>query len=162
MLAQQNAAKTSEKSHFLYPGMIHVGELPGEILTILGSCVSVCLWDRALKFGGMNHFVLPFWNGDGLKTPKYGNIAIPALLDKMYRLGSIKPNIIAKVFGGGSVLEAGGLLSVGERNIYYADCALEEAKIPIAGRDTGGVYGRKLLFRTGSGEVFIKKLVKSD
>ena len=27
--------------------------------TILGSCVSVCLWDSARSIGGMNHILLP-------------------------------------------------------------------------------------------------------
>lgn len=137
---------------------------PGEysVTTVLGSCVSVCLWDPSTRTGGMNHYLLPFWNGDGLRTPKYGNIAIPALIEKLLQAGCLKANIRAKVFGGGKVLESTtGLLNVGERNIHYAEAALEEARIPIIGKDVGGTTGRKLLFMTATGDVFVRKLNKS-
>lgn len=136
---------------------------PGDfgVTTVLGSCVSVCLWDPAARIGGMNHYLLPFWNGDGLRTPKYGNIAIPMLVEKLLYSGCSKANLRAKVFGGAKVLEnTSGLLNVGERNIKYAEGALEEARIPIIGKDVGGTSGRKLLFMTGTGEVFVKKLNK--
>ncbi len=29
------------------------------IVTVLGSCISVCLFETKLKMGGMNHFMLP-------------------------------------------------------------------------------------------------------
>ncbi|MBN1596957.1 MAG: hypothetical protein JW894_01580 [Bacteroidales bacterium] len=47
--------------------------------------------------------MLPFWNGSGLATPKYGNIAIEKLLKKLVSMGSRKDQIIAKVFGGSEV-----------------------------------------------------------
>lgn len=129
------------------------------ISTILGSCVSVCLWDPVMRVGGMNHFLLPFWNGEGLKTPKFGNVAIPMLIDKMVSLGCYEENIKAKVIGGASVIEsASGLLNIGERNISLAEGALEERRIPVLSRDTGGTSGRKVLFITDSGDVYVKKV----
>lgn len=150
-------------AHFLYPGMIFAE--PGEsmISTVLGSCVSVCLWDPVLRRGGMNHFLLPFWNGEGLRTPKYGNVAIPMLIEKMLSLGSIKGNIRAKVFGGGNILEStSGLLNVGDRNIALAEESLSESRIVTLSRDTGGVFGRKVMFMTATGEVFVKKIAKGQ
>jgi chemotaxis protein CheD len=43
---------------------IHIGEIytssePAVVETILGSCVSVCLFDPVRKTGGMNHILLP-------------------------------------------------------------------------------------------------------
>jgi chemotaxis receptor (MCP) glutamine deamidase CheD len=29
------------------------------LVTVLGSCISVCLFESKLKIGGMNHFMLP-------------------------------------------------------------------------------------------------------
>lgn len=136
---------------------------PGEfsISTVLGSCISVCLWDPVSRMGGMNHYLLPLWNGEGLRTPKYGNIAIPMLIDKLLDAGCLRANIRAKVFGGGKVLEdTSGVLNVGERNIHYAESALDAARISIIGKDVGGSTGRKLLFMTGTGDVFVKKLNK--
>src|SRR3972149_2320830 len=102
---------------------------PGDysVTTVLGSCVSVCLWDPASRTGGINHYLLPLWNGDGLRTPKYGNIAIPMLVEKLLQAGCARGNLKAKVFGGASVLEgSSGLLNVGEGNIHFAEGAAEK------------------------------------
>ncbi|MBI5969877.1 MAG: chemotaxis protein CheD [Deltaproteobacteria bacterium] len=128
------------------------------ISTILGSCVAVCLWDNALRQGGMNHYLLPLWNGEGLPTPKYGNVAIPMLIEKMRLIGSRKENLVAKVFGGGSVLESlSGPIDVGSRNIALADEMLSSEKISVVSSDLGGNSGRKIFFVTGTGEVFVRK-----
>lgn len=156
------SATGTATSHFLYPGMVFAKSGDFCITTVLGSCVSVCLWDCVLRVGGMNHYLLPFWNGEGLQTPKFGNVSIPALVEKMLSLGSKKGNLCAKVFGGANILESSsGLLKVGERNIQLADKALDDSRILVACRDVGGTQGRKLLFRTATGEVFVKKLRES-
>ena len=93
------------KTHFLYPSSLFASNEPHIVSTILGSCVAVCLFDATTKIGGINHYMLPFWNGQGLASPKYGNIAIERLLEKMIALGCKKSNIRAKVFGGGRLLK---------------------------------------------------------
>jgi len=40
------------------------------VTIVLGSCVSVCLWNCILNRGGINHYMLLFWNGDGLASPE--------------------------------------------------------------------------------------------
>lgn len=150
------------ETHFLYPGTIFAKPGQCAITTILGSCISVCLWDSLLRIGGMNHYLLPFWNGEGLQTPKYGNIAIPMLIDNMLGLGSKKVNLKAKVFGGGAVLEStSGLLNIGDRNISFAESSLAENKIPIISKDVGDVLGRKVMFMSVSGDVYVKKVQKT-
>ncbi|MBI1912710.1 MAG: chemotaxis protein CheD [Deltaproteobacteria bacterium] len=139
--------------------MLIVKSGENSITTVLGSCISVCLWDYTLKIGGMNHYLLPFWNGEGLQTPKYGNIAIPLLIERMIGFGCKKENLIAKVFGGAGMLEsASGFLNVGERNIALASHILSDEKIPVLSSDTGGQFGRKIMFMVESGEVFVKKI----
>ena len=87
---------------YLYPAALVVPKKPTIVHTILGSCVSVCLFDKKNNFGGINHFMLPLWNGNGLASPKYGNIAIEKLYENMLQTGSEHKNLIAKVFGGGA------------------------------------------------------------
>ncbi|MDD2829879.1 MAG: chemotaxis protein CheD, partial [Sulfuricurvum sp.] len=70
-------------STFIHVGQIHVDTAPHAISTVLGSCVFVCLYDSTLGKGGINHYLLPFWNGNGLQSPKFGNIAIPTLIENM-------------------------------------------------------------------------------
>lgn len=163
MLTMENTALKLEASHFLYPGMLLAGDEPGTITTILGSCVAVCLWDPVKKAGGMNHYLLPYWNGEGLQTPKYGNIAITLLIEKMIAIGCRRENLQAKVFGGASMLDNScSFLNIGERNIMLADTALSEGGIAVAGRNVGGTQGRKIMFKTDSGDVFMKKIVKKQ
>lgn len=142
------------ESHFLYPAALFASEKSHQINTILGSCVAVCLWDPKLKAGGMCHYMLPLWNGQGLASPKYGNIAIEKLLEKMYSFGSKKINIVAKVFGGGEVIETKiSHFRIGERNIELALDQLKELRIPIMSSSVGGKNGRKIIFYTETGEV---------
>ena len=141
-------------SHFLYPAALFASKEPYQINTILGSCIAVCFWDKILNYGGMCHFMLPYWNGEGLASPKYGNIAIERLLEKMYSFGSKKHNLIAKVFGGGEVIEAKSQqFHIGQRNIKLAFEMLNEEKINIVSQSVGGKLGRKIIFNTHTGEV---------
>jgi len=141
---------------YLYPSEIFVSDSPHKITTILGTCVSICLWDTRLKIGGINHYMLPLWNGDGLASPKYGNIATEKLLDKLQAMGSLKKDLIAKVFGGKNIHVEVDAFKIGQRNIDYAINILEELDIPIKGRSLGGEKARKLMFHTNTGEVYMK------
>lgn len=127
------------------------------IQTILGSCVAVCLFDERNQIGGMNHFMLPFWNGDGLASPKFGNIAIDRLLQSMLKKGAQMNYIKAKIFGGGAVINyQSDKVQVGERNIIVAETAMAELNIPIVNKSVGGKLGRKILFNTKTGVVKMK------
>lgn len=142
------------ESHFLYPAALYVTRDNYQIHTILGSCVAVCLWDTQQKFGGMCHYMLPLWNGEGLASPKYGNIAVDRMVDKMLGLGSRKRDLIAKVFGGGEVIETKSQqFLIGKRNIELAWTKLEEHKIRVVSSSVGGKLGRKIIFFTATGEV---------
>src|SRR3954470_14229303 len=103
--------------HFLLPSTIFAEKKHHRIDTILGSCVAICLWDPKLKIGGMNHYMLPLWNGEGLASPKFGNIAIDRMIKKMMSEGCQKKNMQAKVFGGKGVSEGQlNCFKIGDRN----------------------------------------------
>lgn len=150
-----------KKEHYLFPGNLFASTEPYVVTTVLGSCVSVCLIDESAGIGGINHYMLPLWNGEGLASPKYGNIAIEKLLEKVLQLGANRSRLKAKVFGGGEVLKiSNGVLNVGERNIKLAEDMLHDMRIHVAGKDVGGQTGRKLLFNTSTGKVLMKRLNK--
>ncbi|MBN1115895.1 MAG: chemotaxis protein CheD [Bacteroidales bacterium] len=153
---------TEEKeSIYLYPAALVVPRKPAIVHTILGSCVAVCLYDIKLQYGGINHYMLPFWNGQGLASPKYGNIAIEKLYEKMINYGTRHENLIAKVFGGGEVLQTSfSYFNVGERNVHLANELLAKLKIPIVAHSTGGKLGRKIIFNSNTGEIS-QRFVKS-
>lgn len=150
-----------KKNHFLLPGNLYISTKGTSVSTILGSCVSICLWDEKLHYGGINHYILPLWNGRGLRSPKYGNIAINRLIEKMYGLGCEHKNLKAKVFGGASVLHTAhrsGAIKVGQQNILLATDLLEAKKIPIVSSNLGGNIGRKIIFDTELGVVMMRKV----
>lgn len=149
------------RTHFLNPCTFFAHREEHLISTLLGSCVSVCLWDVRLGCGGMNHYMLPLWNGRGLPTPKYGNIAIDKLVKQLLSLGCRKEDLIAKVFGGANVTELShGMFSVGERNIQFAEEALALQGIAIRAQETGGVQAMKIEFNSKQGVVVLRKVAQ--
>jgi chemotaxis protein CheD len=152
-----------ENIHFLYPAALFASKTPHMVTTILGSCVAICMYDPIMRIGGINHYMLPLWNGQGLASPKYGNIAIERLIEKMINLGCNKSVMQAKVFGGGEVIETNiTQFNIGARNIKLAFDILEEMKIPVVGKSVGGKLGRKILFSTETFEVKQKFIQKSN
>jgi chemotaxis protein CheD len=149
--------------HFLYPSALFASNTPQKVSTILGSCVAVCLYDPIEKQGGINHYMLPYWNGQGLASPKYGNIAIERLVEKMISMGSKKTNLKAKVFGGGEVIDTNiSQFQIGERNIKLALEMLDELRIIVVAKSVGGKLGRKIEYCTSTGEVkqrFIERTI---
>ncbi|MBU0633227.1 chemotaxis protein CheD [bacterium] len=125
-------------------------------MTVLGSCVAVCLWDSKNCVAGMNHYLLPLWNGEGFKSLKYGNISILKLVDEMILKGAVKHNLVAKIFGGASINLAKTTFCVGEQNIRIAEHILSDLKIPIVARDVGGTKGRKVVISSIDGSVYVK------
>ena len=142
------------RMHYLLPSEAII---PGEetlITTLLGSCVSVCIHDPVRETGGINHFMLPTWNGLVEKSHKYGDYSINFLIDRMIACGSEKENLIAKVFGGSA--KVGSLSHVGEQNIALAKALLREHEIKITAMNVGGVNARKIIFNTQTGVVQMK------
>jgi len=147
------------EKHYLFPSSVFTSITPCQVTTVLGSCVSVCLFDSQRKIGGINHYMLPLWNGSGLASPKFGNIAIERLIEKMVQLGCDKNNLIAKIFGGANVLDTTtSIFNIGERNYLLALEMIEKENIHIVAKSLGGDKGRKLIFNTYTGEVMLKFL----
>lgn len=152
--------RAEKNKYFLHAGLVFVAETPTVVTTILGSCVSVCLWDQARGIGGLNHFLLPMWAGQGRQTTRFGNVAVATLVEHLTSLGCRSQDLVAKLFGGASILGSAGtsMSALGSRNIETARNILAEEALPIVSEDVGGTRGRKLLFHTDDGSAWIKKL----
>ena len=143
---------------YLHAGQIAVASEPAAITTILGSCVAVCLRDPDSRVGGMNHFLLPH-HVERERSPRFGSCAIPALIDAVVRAGASRRALVAKVFGGASVLGAlGGGRNLGDENARLALRLLEEERIPVLDRDVGGTRGRKVVLLTDEGTAWVRQL----
>lgn len=154
------ASEAPPNKHFLFPGALFADVRDYQVSTVLGSCVSVCLWDTVAHVGGMNHFMLPLWNGEGLATPRYGNIAMEKLLNKMLSLGCQQKYLVAKVFGGANITgnhSGNEIFMIGDRNVILANRMLDDYCIPVNACDVGGHLGRKIIMHTGTGVVWVGK-----
>jgi chemotaxis protein CheD len=143
---------------YLHAGQLHAAPAPAAITTILGSCISVCLFDAASGVGGMNHFLLPH-HVERERSARFGSVAIPQLVDELVRAGARRGALSAKVFGGASVIHAfRGSRNLGEENARLAIEILEQARIPVLESDVGGVRGRKLVFHSDDGSAWVRTL----
>jgi chemotaxis receptor (MCP) glutamine deamidase CheD len=113
------AAEEPEVQVSLMQGDICFSAEPKILVTVLGSCVAVCLWDKVRGIGGMNHFVLPS-DPNGEKSTRYGDVSIDELEAGLLRLGCRMADLQAKVFGGAAVLPFGGGQTVGSNNVQLA------------------------------------------
>lgn len=127
------------------------------ISTILGSCISVCLYDEENDINGMNHFVLPEQGERSvLNRLRYGEHSLPGLIKDMIGKGALKENLRAKVFGGGNVISH--LSGIGRSNIEYVKNFLTKEEIPIINEDLGGSHGRHIYFDTMTKKVYVKRI----
>jgi chemotaxis protein CheD len=146
---------------YLQPGQLYASGQPSAVTTVLGSCVAICLWDPVESVGGMNHYLLPFFAGNASQgSPRFGNVAVAQLVERLVALGAARGRLQAKVFGGACVLEAFQARQghLGEKNAGVAFKLLEELGIPIVSRDVGGRSGRKLIFHTDLGTAWVARL----
>ncbi|MBR9972466.1 chemotaxis protein CheD [Magnetospirillum sulfuroxidans] len=127
--------------------------------TILGSCVSVCLFDPIQAIGGMNHYIFPDNPDTKTATLRHGPFAIETLLDEMMRLGVVPFNLRAKVFGGGGTLTSLDCgIQVGRRNVNVALEELKRQKIQISSKRVLGSSGVMIKMLTSTGDVWLRKI----
>ncbi|MDP3272492.1 chemoreceptor glutamine deamidase CheD [Limnobacter sp.] len=144
------------------PGQYHAMQAEGSISTVLGSCVSTCLWDPVCRIGGMNHFMLP---GEAAEpsspwalSARFGVNAMEVLINTMVHLGADRRRFVAKVFGGARVLQGFERLDVGARNSEFVLSFLREEGIEVLAQDLLGECPRKLHFFPATGKVQLKRL----
>ena len=148
------------QSVYLLPGEFHASAEPCQIRTILGSCVSICLWDANRLAGGMNHFLLPSSREGEPSSLRFADLATEALLEKLLQLGCRLANLEAKIFGGGSMFQSKNrvAISLGEQNVAAALTRMKNARIPVRIQETGGTRGRKVVFNTDDGTAWCRRI----
>lgn len=144
-------------------GAMAVSREPAMITTVLGSCVSVCLFAPQARIGGVIHYALP----DLSHAPStqrdpfhFGVSAIASLVEEVSRLtGELHPRLEAKLVGGASVVsQITSIPEIGVLNLEVAKRELAERKIPILGERSGGKVGYKLHYYTDSGRLRVALL----
>jgi len=149
------------------PGEFFVSNEDLVLSTVLGSCVSACIWDRTAGIGGMNHFMLPgadaAKDGDAVGLAgRYGAFAMEQLINELIKRGGRKANLEAKLFGGGHVMRNFTTMNVGERNAGFVLEFLRTEGIRVASQDLLDVYPRRVVFFPTTGRALSKKLAQAD
>jgi chemotaxis protein CheD len=150
-------------SYFLHAGHVHVSSEAESIVFILGSCVAVCIWDPLNAIGGATHYLLPVWDGRGVASPRYGNVAIGTLLQKLAETGAQKVQLRAKVFGGGCLFDSmrgqdSSREHLGKRNVQMAMEILAKEHIPVLSVVAGAHKGQRVIFHPNTGESSVTTL----
>jgi chemotaxis protein CheD len=143
--------------YFLEPGYVFVATRPVIISGVLGSCVSVCLYDPKQKIGGMNHFRFPQTADRRKASTVYGNVATIALIRMMRNEGAKDRHLEAQIFGG-AFNRAVSPKNIGRENVTAARRILARERIRIRSEDIGGEVGRKIVFNTASNEIAVLKV----
>lgn len=142
----------------ILPGEYYVTKEKEVITTVLGSCISVCVFDPKLCIGGMNHFMLPSGSNLDLLSEsfRYGDVAMERLVNDILRNGGDKDRLIFKAFGGGQIIK--NMTSIGQRNITFLHKFMTMEGYRLSASDLGGPYPRKIMFFPLEGKVKVKRL----
>lgn len=143
--------------YHLEPGGVFTCGEPAMVSAVLGTCVAVCLHDRRLKIGGMNHFLYPKARAFSRPNSQYATVSIPALIKQMQRQGSRIQDIEAQIFGGGEFVGLFSNGNIGQKNIKIARKILKKNGIKVVSEDVGGLKGRRLIYHTGTNEALVMK-----
>jgi chemotaxis protein CheD len=141
------------------PGDVVVAGKGARLVTVLGSCVAVCVTDRTSGVGGMNHFLLPA-PGSGPGSARHGVVALPRLLRDLRVLGCEARRMEAKIFGGAYLISTGAPRPdhLGAQNIQLARRFLREHGIRVVAEDVDGQRGRRLVYVPSTGEAWVRLL----
>ena len=140
---------------FLLPGEYHVTKKQMSIDTLLGSCVSVCLYNIKNGYAAMSHFLLDYPSDqDNSDIGRYGATSTQHIIDTLMSVDANPYSYRAQVFGGASVVDAlEGGRDIGARNILVANEVLDSYGIRVIHKDIGGTRGRRIKFDTATNTV---------
>ncbi len=135
---------------------------PTAISTVLGSCVTVTFHCPSQRIGAAFHALLPRFDEYEYKHPtglfyRYVDSAIKRTCDKLFARGVKKQDIECKIFGGSSAMFQHEI-SVGPRNVQVAYETLASLSLRITASNVGGIKGRKIVFISHTGEVYVRQL----
>lgn len=171
-LASQIAIQTTYSKLFLSLGELVVAKEPMQVWTVLGSCVSVVLYNQRLKvsalchaqlaeekvFGKIRSTELEQYAQRAVKNDfRYVEHSINYMLEQMQQLGIRKREITASVYGGGNLIEL-FTYKAGDENLNATYKVLDEHGIAIVKQDVGGNKSRTIRHFTDTGITHVRKL----
>lgn len=144
----------ARKQHRLNIGDVVASRTPAVLHTVLGSCVSICLWDPVELVGGMNHILLPKGANEGHAT-RFGLNAMELLINKIMAMGGSRSRLVAKAFGGANVIASLQSPTVGERNAEFVKGFLAAERIALVAQRLGGNQAVEVRFSTDTAKAMV-------
>jgi chemotaxis protein CheD len=152
----------------LQPGELLITTKPQWVITLLGSCVAVTMFNARFNIAAICHSMLPDISPRDADTDqpfRYLSRAIPTMAERFLRHGLKPEEVEVKMFGGANVIDMGGLAHddrwIGTSNVTSARQLLEAGRFRIKAQNVGGDCGCKIVFNTRNGEVLHKKLTRN-
>jgi len=142
----------------LNPGQVHLVKGMGYIRTVVGSAVSICIWDEELQYACMCHFVFPSPASGDAPSGLYATESIPTMLKALAGAGSKRRSLTAHILGGASPTPTPD--PTAEANVCTAREIMYQNRIPVICEDVGGNVGRKIVFNAENGNVAVVKVRK--
>ena len=122
----------------------------------LGSCIGLALVDRSAGVAGLAHIVLPQSTETDREPGKFADLAVPALIDRIVRVGASPRRLEAVLAGGARMFELGEL-DIGARNEEAVRAGLAASGVSIRAAETGGSRGRTMRVEVGNCTVTVKQ-----
>ena len=148
----------------IHPGELYISRKPSKISTLLGSCVTVTVFNRRHRFGGMNHFMIPRQHDSSSdeKDYRFGDLSTRALFDKILRIDSDRDQLEVKLFGGGMVVDALEKAKIGKNNVRVAREIITEYGLSVSAESVENEHGLKLIFNNYTGQVWVKPIQRGE
>ena len=149
-------------SIYLVVGEIYFGKYAKEVKTLLGSCVSVTLWQPRLKLGGMCHILLPEDKEDNMDDPnntRYAAGAINWFLKHISNNKTRPSDYIVGLYGGGQMFSSVNNqfgTDIGGKNVKIVRELLAKHGFTIAHEDVSEPKYRNIVMDLSNGRVTIK------
>jgi len=159
----------------LQPGEFYFGKCPVRISTLLGSCVSICLWHPSLKIGGMCHYMLPSRSRKrhGDYSGRYADEAYDLFLTELQKTATQPQDYELKLFGGGNMFVRDGDVitdlhgytapqgvikrtNIAVQNVATAKDLASIYGFKVKAEDLGGIGYRQVLFDLENGRAWCR------
>jgi chemotaxis protein CheD len=143
-------------------GELSVSKTPGDVLVAvgLGSCIGLALIDPARSLAGLAHVMLPAAGNrsDQAANTRFADVAVPALIGALTRLGAAPGRLQAVLVGGARMFSfSGSSLEIGARNEQATRAELARAGIRVVATATAGTTGRTVRVYVAGGRVASKE-----
>jgi chemotaxis protein CheD len=160
-----------KKVVYLHPGEVFFSKKPFIVSTILGSCLSITMFNYKNHFAGISHCQLPKCNEphddcEDCPAPyKYVDCSIKKMIEKFNENKIDLNEIDIKMFGGADVISnfnSESKPSVGKQNIITAKRIIKNNNLNLIASDVGGKQGRKIFFNSHTGDILLYRMKRNE